>query len=99
MPAAQAEQVRRAGALRWQAGDLVVHLGVPAASPPTLVHEPAGLREPRPHQPGGGRAGAGMEGPAIDAPMAAVKRPRAGCGPDGLERNAAAPAAGPADCP
>lgn len=44
----QAEQVRGSGPLRWQAGDLVMHLGVPARVPLSLMDESTDLCQTRP---------------------------------------------------
>ena len=99
VPPAQAEQVRGPGSLRRQAGDLAVHLGAPAPLALALVHEPTHLCEARPHDPGVIEASSGVEGADSDTPVPAINRPGARRGLDHLERNAAAPAGVPADCP
>jgi hypothetical protein len=95
---AQTEQLRGTGPLRWQAGDLVVHLRVPAPLPPTLVHEPTDLPESGPGAPWVVQTGLGMQGPDVNAPVPTIYRPCAGCGLDRLERSAVAPARALAGC-
>src|SRR5919198_1024526 len=99
MPAAQAEQVGWPSPLGRQAGDLVVHLGVPTPLPLALVHEPTDPCQTGPHHLYASRPRSGMQRPNIDSPMPAINRPRAWCGLDRLERSAAAPATAPAGCP
>src|ERR1700730_6441783 len=73
----QAEQVRWSGLLRRQAGDLVMHLGVPARLPLSLVHEPANLCQTRPRHRCKLGSSSHVEGSNIDPPMSAVNRSRA----------------------
>ena len=96
----QTEQVRRSGPLRRQAGDLVMHLRVPARLPLSLVDEPTDLCQTRPGHRFRRRSSSRMEGPNVNASMPAVNCSRT---LEHLERrrerNAAEPAGASADCP
>ncbi len=96
----QAEQVRWSGPLRRQAGDLVMHLRVPARLPLSLMYESTDLCQTRPGYRFILRSSSRMECSNIDPPMSAVNRSRA---LERLERrrerNAAEPAGASADCP
>jgi hypothetical protein len=96
----QAEQVGGSGPLRRQAGDLVVHLGVPTRVPLRLMDESTDLCQTRPGQRFSLRCTSRVEGPNIDPTMAAVNRSRALARLERRrERNAAEPAGASADCP
>src|ERR1700730_9626950 len=96
----QAEQVRWSGPLRRQAGDLVMHLCMPARSPLSLVQEPTDLCQTRPRYRTTVRSRSRVECPNVDTAMPAVSRSRAVDRLDRrCERNAAEPAGAPTDCP
>jgi len=98
MRSTQAEQVRGAGPLWGQAGDLVVHFGVPASPALRLMHQPTHLGQAGPVDRGRVRVGSGMERPKVDPPMPIINGSRPLGGLDRRERSAARPAGARAGC-
>jgi len=96
----QAEQVRWPGPLRGQAGDLVMHLRVPARLPLRLMDEPTNLCQTGPDHRLRRWSSSRMECPNIDPAMSVIN---CSCALEPLERrrerNAAGPAGASADCP
>jgi len=96
----QAEQVRWSGPLRRQAGDPVMHLGMPVRVSLSLMDESTDLRQTRPGHRFSLQSNSCVECPNIDPAMAAVNRARALARRERRrERNAAAPAGALAGCP
>jgi hypothetical protein len=100
VPAVEAEQVCWPGSLRGQAGDLVMHFGMPATTALGLMHQPADLTQARPLQVALMLThGASMKRPHIDAAVTTVNSSRPTFGWERRERSGAPPGARPPGSP